>query len=187
MNKSYTSLLCSALIAAVLMSSSLVHVIPEINGQTSSPPNNLMDLITGFGGSNETDDENMMMGQGMMGSESANMSSMPFNMGVFVMPMTCTSPNELLGSMSGMFDLADGAGGAGGDNATQSMMMDMMRQQMMLSGEGMDGMNGMMGMGGNMTEAEVEHIMSMQICFPMMGEKMMGEKGMDGMMGMMGQ
>lgn len=179
MNKSYTRLLCSALIAAVLMSSSLVHVIPEINGQASSPPNNLMDLITGFGGSNETDDENMMMmGQGMMGSESANMSSMPFNMGVFVMPMTCTSPNELLGSMSGMFDLADGAGGAGGDNATQSMM----RQQMMLSGEGMDGMNGMMGMGGNMTEAEMEHIMSMQICFPMMGEKRM-----DGMMGMMGQ
>jgi hypothetical protein len=129
MNKTYTSLLCSALIAAVLMSSSLVHVIPEINGQTPSPPNNLMDLITGFGGSNETDDENMMMmGQGMMGSESANMSSMPFNMGVFVMPTTCTSLNELLGSMSGMFDLADGAGGAGVDNATQSMMMDMMRQ-----------------------------------------------------------
>ena len=105
-------------------------------------------MITGFGSSNETDDENMMMmGQGMMGSESVNMSSIPFNMGVFVMPMTCTSPNELLGSMSGMFDLADGAGGAGGDNATQSMIMDMMRQQMMLSGEGMDGMNGMMGMG----------------------------------------
>ena len=163
------------------MSSSLVHIIPEINGQTPSPspPNNLMDLITGFGGSNETDDENMMMmGQGMMGSESANMSSMPFNMGVFVMPTMCTSLNELLGSMSGMFDLADGAGGAGGDNATQSMM----RQQMMLSGEEIDGMNGMMGMGGNMTEAEMEHIMSMQICFPMMGEKRM-----DGMMGMMGQ
>ena len=172
------------------MSSSLVHIIPEINGQTPSPspPNNLMDLITGFGGSNETDDENMMMmGQGMMGSESANMSSMPFNMGVFVMPTMCTSLNELLGSMSGMFDLADGAGGAGVDNATQSMMMDMMRQQMVLSGEGMDGMNGMMGMGGNMTEAEMEHIMSMQICFLMMGEKMMGEKRIDGMMGMMGQ
>jgi hypothetical protein len=58
---------------------------------------------------------------------------------------------------------------------------------MILSGEGMDGMNGMMGMGGNMTEAETEHIMSMQICFSMMGEKMMGEKMMDGMMGMMGQ
>ena len=89
--------------------------------------------------------------------------------------------------MSGMFDLADGAGGTGVDNATQSMMMDMMRQQMVLSGEGMDGMNRMMGMGGNMTEAETEHIMSMQICFPMMGEKMMGEKMMDGMMRMMGQ
>lgn len=97
-----------------------------------------------------------------------------------VMPITCTSPNELLGSMSGMFGLANGAGGAGGDNATRSMMMDMMRQQM--PGGGMDGMDGMMGMGDNMTEAEMEHIMSMPICFPMTGEK-----PMDGMMGMMGQ
>ena len=135
-----------------------------------------MNLIPGFGGNNEIDDENMMMGKGMMGSETANMSSMPFNMGVFVMPITCTSPNELLGLMSGMFGLANGAGGAGGDNATRSMMMDMMRQQM--PGGGMDGMDGMMGMGDNMTEAEMEHIMSMPICFPMTGEK-----PMDGMTG----
>ena len=41
----------------------------------------------------------------------------------------------------------------------------------------------MMGMmGGNMTEAEMDHIMNMQICFPMMGDK-----SMDGMMGMMGK
>jgi hypothetical protein len=39
-------------------------------------------------------------------------------------------------------------------------------------------MDGMIGMGDNMTEAEMEHIMNMQISFPMMGEKMM-----DGMMG----
>jgi hypothetical protein len=94
-----------------------------------------MDLI-------ETDDQNMMMlGNGMMGSESANMSSMPFNMGVFVMPMTCTSLNELLGSMSSIFGSADGAGRAGGDYATENMMMNMMRQQMMIPGEGMDGMD----------------------------------------------
>src|SRR5918996_4166472 len=153
------SLLYSTLVVTVLAGFFFSPFVSVASGQTTE--NNLMDLIAKFGGSNETDDESMMMmGESMMGS--SNMSGMPFNMGVFVMPMTCTSPNELLGSMSGMFDLADGAGGAGGDNATQGMMMDMMRQQMMLSGEGMDGMNGMMGMGGNMTEAEMEHIMSMQ-------------------------
>ncbi len=47
-----------------------------------------------------------------------------------------------------------------------------------------NGMMGMMGM-GNMTEADIEHVMSMNICFPMMGEEM-GD-GMMGMNGMMGQ
>ena len=64
----------------------------------------------------------MMMGENVMGSAIANMFNMPFNMGVFIMPMTCTSRNELLGSMSGMFGSADGDsadGGGGGDNATQ--------------------------------------------------------------------
>lgn len=60
----------------------------------------------------------------------------------------------------------------------------------MMSDGGMNGMNGMMGM-GNMTEADMEHMMSMNICFPMMGEKtgdgMMGMRGMNGIMGMMGQ
>ena len=87
------------------------------NGQPTQ--NNLMDLITEFGGSNKTDGENMtMMDDETMGNEVTNMSSMPFNMGVFVMPTTCTSPNELLGLMSGMFGSANGAGGMGGDNAT---------------------------------------------------------------------
>ena len=150
-----------------------------------------MDLITGFGGSNETDNESMMMmGENMMGTDSANMSSMPFRMGVFVMPMTCTSPNELLGSMFGMLGSGDVGltnGGSGEDNATQGMMMDMMRQQMMSNGGGMNGMNGMMGM-GNMTEVDIENVMSMNICFPMMDEKMEdGMMGMNGLKGMMGQ
>ena len=51
----------------------------------------------------------------------------------------------------------------------------------MMSVGGMNGMNEKMGM-GNMTGAEMEHIMGMNICFPMMGEKMA-----DGMMGTMGQ
>ena len=177
------SLLYSALAVTVLAGFFFSPFVSVAYGQKTE--NNLMDLITGFGGSNETGDENMMMmSEGMMGSERAIMSSMPFNMGVFIMPMSCTSPNELLGSMSGMFGSADGDlvnSVDGGDNATQNMMMDMMRQQMQ-SGGGMNGMNGMMGMGDNMTEAEMEHIMSMNICFPMMGEEMK-----DGMMGMMGQ
>jgi hypothetical protein len=173
-------MLYSTLVVTVLAGFSYSPFVSVATGQTTE--NNLMDLITEFGGSNETDDESMMMmGKNMMGS--ANMSSMPFNMGVFVMPMTCTSPNELLGSMFGMFVSAGGDSSNsenGSDNSTQSMMMDMMGQQMMSSGD-MNGMNGMMGM-SNMTDEEMEHIMSMNICFPMMGEKMQG-----GMMGMMGQ
>ncbi len=174
------SLLYSTLVVTVLAGFFFSTFVSVATGQTTE--NNLMDLITEFGGSNETDGESMMvMGENMMNS--ANMSAMPFDMGVFIMPMTCTSPNELLGSMFGMFGSAGGDSsnsGSEGDNSTQSMMMDMMGQQMMSSGD-MNGMNGMMGM-GNMTEAEMEHIMNMNICFPMMGEKLT-----DGMMGIMGQ
>jgi hypothetical protein len=174
------SLLYSTLVVIVLAGFFFSPFVSVASGQTTE--NSLMDLITEFGGTNETDDESMMMmGESMMGS--SNMSGMPFNMGVFVMPMTCTSPNELMGSMFGMFGSAGGDSSnseSGSDNSTQSMIMDMMGQQMMSSGE-MNGMNGMMGM-SNMTDAEMEHIMSMNICFPMMGEKMT-----DGMMGMMGQ
>jgi site-specific recombinase XerD len=93
----------------------------------------------------------------------------------------CTSFAKTLDRMGrGMRDGDSANGGGGGDNATQSMMMDMMRQQMM-SGGGINGMNGMKGM-DNMTGAEMEHIMSMNICFLMMGGKMA-----DGMMGMLGQ
>ena len=186
MNRPNASLLYLALVATGIVGSFSIPFMSVANGQTTQ--NNLMDLITEFGGSNETVGENMtMMGHEMMGNEGTNMSSMPFNMGVFVMPMTCTSPNELLGLMSGMFGSANGAGGMGGDNATQSMMMNMMRQQMMSNGGGMNGMNGMMGM-GNMTEVDIENVMSMNICFPMMDEKMEdGMMGMNGLKGMMGQ
>ena len=76
-----------------------------------------------MGGSNMTDGT-MMMGNGNM--------SMPFNMGVVVMPTMCATPNQLLGSLTGMFG---DSGGNEGD-ATQQMMMEMMGQQMM-SGGGM--------------------------------------------------
>jgi hypothetical protein len=109
----------------------------------------------------------------MMGG--SNMS-MPFNMGVMVMPMMCTTPNQLLGSMAGM--MGDEMNGEDG-NATQQMMMGMMGQQMM-SGGGMENMTELGGM-ENMTDSVMQKAMNIQICFPMMGEGMM--QHMQNMMG----
>ena len=116
----------------------------------------------------------------MMGDDNGNMSMMPFNMGVMVMPMMCTSPNELLGAFSGMLGGGNNATENGnGDNATDQMAMNM-QQQMMMAGGGLDG-----GM-GNMSEAHLQQMMNMAICFPMMGGEMMkGMEGMEGMEGMM--
>jgi hypothetical protein len=86
--------------------------------------------------------------------------SLPFNMGVLAMPMMCTTPNQLLGSLTGMM----GGGMTGDDgNATQQMMMGLMQQQMMSGAGGME----------NMTEAELQHVMNMVICLPAMNEEMM--------------
>jgi hypothetical protein len=133
-----------------------------------------------------------MMGDGNMTNGSMMMDnnnmSMPFNMGVMVMPTMCATPNQLLGSLTGMFG-SEGMNGADG-NATQQMMMKMMGQQMNMSG-------GVMGMQDDMSESEMQQAMNIQICFPMMGEKTMqhmqdmmgnGENSTDGMMnGMMMQ
>jgi hypothetical protein len=120
---------------------------------------------------------NMMMGGGNMTDSSTMMSdgnntSMPFNMGVVVMPTMCTTPSQLLGSLTGMFG-GGGMNGADDGNATQQMMMEMMSQQMNMSGGGM-GMQ-------NMPESEMQQAMNLQICFPMMGEDMM--QHMQDMMG----
>jgi hypothetical protein len=108
----------------------------------------------------------MMMGEGNMTNGSMMMDknnmTMPFNMGVLVMPTMCTTPNQLLGSLTGMFG-SEGMNGADG-NATQQMMK-MMGQQMNMSG-------GVMGM-QDMPESEMQQAMNFQICFPMMGEEMM--------------
>jgi hypothetical protein len=102
----------------------------------------------------------------------------PFNMGVMVTPMMCTSPNELLGAFSGMLGGGSNATENGnGDNATEQMAVNMVQQQMMMAGGGLDG-----GM-ENMSEAHMQQMMNMAICFPMMGGEMM--KGMEGMEGMM--
>ena len=133
----------------------------------------------------------MMMGDGNMTNGSMMMDnnnmSMPFNMGVLVLPTMCTTPNQLLGSLTGMFG-SEGMNGADG-NATQQMMMKMMGQQMNMSG-------GVMGM-QDMSESDMRQAMKFQICFPMMGEEMMqhmqdmmgnGQNRTDGMMnGMMMQ
>lgn len=115
-------------------------------------PMDMMDMMMGGG--------NMTDGSMMMGDTGDNMS-LPFNMGVLAMPMMCTTPNQLLGSLTGMM----GGGGMAGDggNATQQMMMGMMQQQMMSGAGGM----------GNMTEAELQHVMNMVICLPAMNEEMM--------------
>lgn len=107
----------------------------------------------------------MMMGGGNMtnGTIMGNNTSMPFNMGVLAMPMMCTTPNQLLGSLSGMFGGMTGDGGDDG-NVTQQMMMEMMEQQMMSAG----------GLGmENMTESDLQKAMDLVICIPVMGEEMM--------------
>lgn len=101
----------------------------------------------------------MMMGGG------DNMS-LPFNMGVLIMPTMCTTPNQLLGSVSGMF----GEGMTGDDNATKQMMMGLMQQQLMSMG--MENMTEV-GEMENMTEVGLQQAMNLAICIPMMNEEMM--------------
>jgi hypothetical protein len=135
---------------------SLIAVEPQ--QAVAQSPMDMMDMM--MGGGNMTD--GTIMGDNM---------SMPFNMGVLAMPMMCTTPNQLLGSLTGMFG-SEGMNGADG-NATQQMMMKMMGQQMNMSG-------GVMGM-QDMSESEMQQAMNFQICFPMMGEEMM--QHMQDMMG----
>jgi hypothetical protein len=133
-------------------------------------PMDMMNIMMG-GGNNITDSSAVMLGD--------NNTSRPFNMGVLAMPMMCTTPNQLLGSLTGMF-----GGGMSGDdgNATQQMMMGLMRQQMMSQSGEM----------GNMTDSELQQVMNLVICIPVMSDEMMQgmmrNNNMSGMMnGMMMQ
>jgi hypothetical protein len=133
-------------------------------------PMDMMNMMMGEGG-NMTDSSMLGLGDGNI--------SMPFNMGVLVMPTMCTTPSQLLGSLTGMMGGGGMMGGDGG-NATQQMMMGLMQQQMM--SEGGFGM-------GNTTEADMQHIMNMAICIPVMDEEVMegmmgnGQNNMSSMMG----
>ena len=138
---------------------------PKYQQAVAQSPMDMMDMM--MGGGNMTDGT-MMMGGGNM--------SMPFNMGVMVMPTMCTTPNQLLGSMTGMMGMMGDEMNGNDGNATQQMMMGMMGQQMM-SGGGMENMTELGGM-ENMTESVMQQAMNLQICFPIMDEKMM-----QGMMG----
>ena len=179
MNRSNTSVLCSALAFTVTVGSFFLPTFVSVaNGQSSM--NMMSKMMMGGNGDNGTGD---MMIQ-MMGR---NMSRLPFEMGVLAMPLMCTTPGDII---LGQFEVdADTEG-----NETQDMKMNEMIQQMMMSYNGSNGMNSSMTEAdsqelqnamnmNNMTdsEAELEHAMSMNICFPMMDEGMMKE-----MMGIMG-
>jgi hypothetical protein len=142
--------------------------------------NMMSKMMMGGNGDNET-------GDGMMQMMGGNMSRLPFEMGVLAMPLMCTTPGDII---SGQFE----ADADTEDNETQDMTMNEMIQQMMMSGNGSKAMNSSMTEAdsqelqnamnmNNMSdsEAELEHAMRMNICFPMMDEGMMKE-----MMGIMG-
>jgi hypothetical protein len=156
-------------ISAFAIASIMLTVAGESEKAVAQSPMDTMNMMMSRGG-------NMTDGGMMMGLD-GNMS-MPFNMGVLVMPTMCTTPGQLLGSLTGMM----GGGGMAGEggNATQQMMMGLMQKQMM--SEGGFGM-------GNTTEAEMQHIMNMSICLPVMDEEMMkgmmgnGQNNMSSMMG----
>src|SRR5919112_1145377 len=135
------------LVSAFAIASIIWTVIGESEKAVAQSPMDMMNMMMGGG--------NMTDGTMMMGGSGGNMS-MPFNMGVLAMPLMCTTPNQLLGSMTGMF----GGGMTGDDdNATQQMMMGLMQQQMMSM--------------ENMTEAALQQAMNLVICIPMMNEGMM--------------
>jgi hypothetical protein len=131
-------------------------------------------------GNNETDSSQLMGGifDGMDSSDlnevnnnaQANMSMLPFKMGVLATPMMCITPAGILQSVSGMFS-GDDADASTDGNATEQMIMSMMKEQMM---------NMMPSDGGssemeNTTDSELQHALEMVVCFPTMDEKMREE------------
>src|ERR687894_1246439 len=129
------------LISAFAITSIMWTVIGESEKAFAQSPMDMMNMMMGGG--------NMTDGTMMMGGSGGNMS-MPFNMGVMVMPTMCTTPNQLLGSMTGMMGMMGDEMNGNDGNATQQMMMGMIGQQMM-SGGGMENMTELGGM-ENMTE-----------------------------------
>ena len=132
------------LISAFAIASIMWTVIGESQKAVAQSPMDMMNMMMGGG--------NMTDGTMMMGGSESNMS-LPFNMGILAMPLMCTKPNQLLGSMTGMF----GGGMTGDDDNATQMMMGLMQQQMMSM--------------ENMTEAALQQAMNLVICIPMMNEE----------------
>src|SRR5215217_3580496 len=126
------------------------EVIGDSEKAVAQSPKDMMNMMMGGG--------NMTDGTMMMGGSGGNMS-LPFNMGVLAMPLMCTTPNQLLGSLTDMF----GGGMMTGDdgNTTQQMIMGLMRQQMMSQVGGM----------GGMTDSELQQVMNLVVCIPMIGDE----------------
>jgi hypothetical protein len=107
-----------------------------------------------------------------------NMSTTPFTKGELTIPIMCTTPNKLIGSLTGMFEEDGGMTDPSGNSTQQMMSMENMTELVPME---------------NMTEGELQEDMNSLICSPTMGDEdkmqgMMGNNNMSSMMsGMMMQ
>ena len=74
-------------------------------------------------------------------------STSPFKPGIAVMPMTCTTPNDLFRSLGHL---------AGNNTIANSAIAQMMKNQMITTG----------GTNKNMTASHLKQALNMEICFP---------------------
>jgi hypothetical protein len=119
-----------------------------------------------------------------------NNMSTPFTKGELTIPIMCTTPNKLIGSLTGMFEengeMIDPSG-----NSTQQMGQPMENMTGTVIMENMS--EGELQEALNMTEGELQEDMNSLICSPTMGDEdkmqgMMGNNNMSSMMsGMMMQ
>jgi hypothetical protein len=118
-----------------------------------------------------------------------NNMSTPFTKGELTIPIMCTTPNKLIGSLTGMFEEDGGMTDPSGNSTQQMMSMENMTElvpmENMSEGELQETLN--------MTEGELQEDMNSLICSPTMGDEdkmqgMMGNNNMSSMMsGMMMQ
>jgi hypothetical protein len=107
-----------------------------VSGANAQSTLDIMRMMNG-NGNNETDSSQLMGGifDGMDSSDlnevnnnaQANMSMLPFKMGVLATPMMCITPAEILQSVSGMFS-GDDADASTDGNATEQINMSMMKE-----------------------------------------------------------
>jgi len=93
-----------------------------------------------------------------------NNMSTPFTKGELTIPIMCTTPNKLIGSLTGMFEEDGGMTDPSGNSTKQMMSMENMTELVPME---------------NMSEGELQEDMNSLICSPTMGD----EDRMQGMMG----